>query len=142
MRLWSIHPKYLDARGLVALWREALLAKKVLQGRTKGYKHHPQLNRFKKSSDPVHGINRYLSDVYREAVRRRYAFDKRKIDWTFKPATLTVTQGQLVYETNHLLKKLKTRHPATFKILKGKKRFTPHPMFRIVKGDVEAWEAR
>jgi carboxyl-terminal processing protease len=29
MRLWSLHPKYLDAQGLVALWREALLAKAV-----------------------------------------------------------------------------------------------------------------
>ena len=26
MRLWTLHPKYLDAAGLVALWREALLA--------------------------------------------------------------------------------------------------------------------
>jgi len=25
MRLWTLHPKYLDARGLVALWREGLL---------------------------------------------------------------------------------------------------------------------
>ncbi|WP_368086417.1 pyrimidine dimer DNA glycosylase/endonuclease V [Nitrosomonas sp. Nm34] len=26
MRLWSIHPKYLDAKGLLALWREGLQA--------------------------------------------------------------------------------------------------------------------
>lgn len=32
MRLWSLHPSYLDAVGLVALWREGLLARKVLQG--------------------------------------------------------------------------------------------------------------
>jgi hypothetical protein len=47
MRIWSIHPKYLDIKGLVALWREALLAKHVLEGRTKGYRNHPQLDRFK-----------------------------------------------------------------------------------------------
>ena len=41
MKLWSIHPKYLDAKGLVALWREALLAQKVLDGKTEGYKNHP-----------------------------------------------------------------------------------------------------
>jgi hypothetical protein len=29
-RIWSLHPKYLDARGLVALWREGLLAQAVL----------------------------------------------------------------------------------------------------------------
>jgi hypothetical protein len=43
MRLWSLHPQYLDPQGLVALWREALLAQAVLRGKTRGYKHHPQL---------------------------------------------------------------------------------------------------
>ncbi len=46
MRLWSLHPKYLDRQGLLAVWREGLLAQKVLQGKTKGYKNHPQLKRF------------------------------------------------------------------------------------------------
>lgn len=46
MRLWTISFKYLDAKGLVALWREALLAKNVLAGLIKGYKNHPQLDRF------------------------------------------------------------------------------------------------
>jgi hypothetical protein len=45
MRLWSVHPKYLDARGLVALWREGLLAQAVLRGRTSGYVRHPQLRK-------------------------------------------------------------------------------------------------
>lgn len=27
MRLWSLHPKHLDPQGLVALWREVLLAR-------------------------------------------------------------------------------------------------------------------
>lgn len=43
MRLWSLHPQYLDAKGLVALWREGLLAQAVLAGQTRGYKRHPQL---------------------------------------------------------------------------------------------------
>ena len=47
MRIWSLHPRYLDAKGLVAVWRETLLAKHVLEGKTKGYKNHPQLNRFR-----------------------------------------------------------------------------------------------
>lgn len=140
MRLWSIHPKYLDAKGLVALWREALLAKKVLRGRTKGYKHHPQLNRFKNSANPLHLINQYLSVVYREATNRNYSFDRRKINWGYKPLKLTVTRGQLEFETKHLLKKLKTRNPARYKIYKGNGRFKPHPMFRVIKGGIEEWE--
>lgn len=80
MRLWSLHPSYLDAKGLVALWREGLLAKTVLNGQTKGYKKHPQLERFKASPDPIAAINAYLWGVYNEAERRRYNFDHKKLD--------------------------------------------------------------
>jgi len=64
VRLWSISPGYLDARGLVALWREALLAQKVLMGLTRGYTRHPQLERFRRTSDPVLYIGTYLYYVY------------------------------------------------------------------------------
>ncbi|MGP9584395.1 pyrimidine dimer DNA glycosylase/endonuclease V, partial [Micrococcaceae sp. AOP34-BR2-30] len=30
MRLWSLHPEVLDRQGLIAGWREALLAQAVL----------------------------------------------------------------------------------------------------------------
>lgn len=43
MRLWSLHPSLLDRAALIAGWREALLAQKVLRGQTTGYRHHPQL---------------------------------------------------------------------------------------------------
>ena len=78
MRIWSIHPKYLDSKGLVALWREALLAKNVLEGKTKGYRNHPQLLRFKKAINPVESINYYLVGVYEEAVKKGYQFNKEK----------------------------------------------------------------
>ncbi|MFZ2406304.1 MAG: pyrimidine dimer DNA glycosylase/endonuclease V [Methylobacter sp.] len=38
--------------GLLALWREALLAQKVLRGESRGYRHHPQLARFRELVDP------------------------------------------------------------------------------------------
>ena len=76
MRIWSIHPQYLDSKGLVALWRESLLAKHVLEGKTKGYKNHPQLNRFKKAENPLHLMNEYLSFVYQESLRRGYNFER------------------------------------------------------------------
>ena len=72
MRLWTVHPSYLDARGLVALWREALLAQKVLLGKTKGYKAHPQLARFREAGDPVAVIASYLAAVHQEAAARGY----------------------------------------------------------------------
>jgi hypothetical protein len=34
MRLWSLHPKHLDRQGLLAVWREGLLAQEVLRGET------------------------------------------------------------------------------------------------------------
>src|SRR3989339_1383733 len=117
MRIWSLHPKYLDTKGLVALWRETLLAKHVLEGKTKGYKNHPQLNRFKEAPAPLDCINQYLSVVYKEALRRGFNFAKDKIKWEFKPTTLTVTTGQLYYEKEHLLNKLILRDKNLYEIL-------------------------
>ena len=117
MRIWSLHPKYLDAKGLVALWRETLLAKHVLENKTKGYKNHPQLNRFKKLKHPLNAVNFYLSIVLKEAEARGYNFNSKKIS-SFKKSRLTVTKGQMNYEAIHLLKKLKIRDPKRFNELK------------------------
>ena len=140
MRLWSVHPKYLDTKGLVALWREALLAKKVLENGTKGYRNHPQLNRFKNADDPLSAINHYLSIVHEEASKRNYQFDETKIDWNFKQSKITVSKGQVDYEIKHLMKKLQSRDRQKLKELKAVKIFEVHPVFTIVEGDVEDWE--
>jgi hypothetical protein len=78
VRLWTVHPKYLDARGLVAVWREGLLARAVLRDRTLGYRHHPQLARFRARPDPVACLNAYLRVIYAEALGRGYRFDAAK----------------------------------------------------------------
>ena len=140
MRIWSLHPKYLDTKGLVALWRETLLAKHVLEGKTKGYTNHPQLDRFKKSKKPLEAINQYLAEVYTEATNRGYNFDKEKIDWTFKRGKLTVTSKQLDYEVHHLLNKLQQRDPNKYKELKSNKAIDTHPMFTLIEGEIEDWE--
>lgn len=79
MRIWSIHPKYLDIKGLVALWRETLMAKHALEGKTRGYKNHPQLNGFKELKKPVDGINQYLTFVYDEAIKGTIILIKQKL---------------------------------------------------------------
>lgn len=140
MRIWSIHPKYLDTKGLVALWRETLLAKHVLEGKTKGYRNHPQLNRFKRADKPVDSINQYLATVYNEALARNYKFDKEKIDWNFEPSVMCVTTGQIKYEIAHLLNKLKIRDKDKFERLTNLEKIDQHPIFKIVKGDIEDWE--
>lgn len=139
MRIWSIHPKYLDSKGLVALWREALLAKHVLEGKTKGYRNHPQLARFKASPRPIAAINLYLSFVYEEAAQRGYNFDKSKFKKP-KLRQLNVTRSQMKYEFSHLLRKLKTRDTALYSKLKNTKRLQPNPVFKVVKGKIEDWE--
>lgn len=140
MRIWSLHPKYLDSKGLVALWRETLLAKKVLEGKTKGYRNHPQLIRFRAAENCLSCINQYLAEVYLEAERRNYSFDKSKINWAFNNATLFVTAGQLAYEARHLTKKLKVRDPKKLKELKKVEQIEPHPLFILIAGDIETWE--
>lgn len=139
MRLWSLHPSHLDARGLVALWREALLAQKVLRGLTRGYKHHPQLERFRAHPKPVAAIATYLAAVSGEAVRRGYSFDARRIAAGRTRGKIPVTRGQLAYERGHLLRKLKARAPKDYAVQR-KAKFKTHPLFRVKAGGVAGWE--
>lgn len=140
MRLWSVHPQYLDARGIVALWREALLAQAVLSRRTKGYTHHPQLHRFRAQVSPLGAIAEYLRGVHAAAAGRGYAFAAGKIGRARSVGAMAVTRGQLTYEWKHLLAKLAIRSPAVRERLEPVKRPRPHPLFRVVAGGVEAWE--
>lgn len=140
MRIWSLHPSLLDTKGLVALWRETLLAQYVLEGKTKGYTNHPQLNRFKATKNPVQAINYYLSEVQKEAEKRGYNFDKSKIDWNFKPISIDVNDKQVEYEFQHLLKKLEIRDFQKFESIKNVKKIQLHSMFNQVKGEIEDWE--
>lgn len=140
MRLWTLHPKYLDSAGLVALWREALLARAVLRGRTRGYRHHPQLERFRALERPVESLNRYLDAVYAEALRRGFAFDHGKLGrWTPGPR-VGESAGQLAFERVHLLGKLRRRDPLRHARLILVRHPVPHPLFRVVPGPVRGWE--
>jgi hypothetical protein len=141
MRLWSIHPRYLDSKGLVALWREGLLAQKILQGSTKGYTNHPQLIRFRRTGNPLGAVAAYLRYVADEADSRRYRFNKDKIVGNRFGGKISVTTGQLEYEFAHLLNKLKKRDPNLYTHLNKIEKIKLHPMFEKIDGDVEAWEA-
>jgi hypothetical protein len=140
MRLWTIHPAFLDAKGLVALWRESLLAQAVIRGQTKGYRHHPQLIRFYEHDSPRYAINGFLAQVHTESLRRGYNFDKSKVGPTLASLTpITATTGQLEYEWGHLLRKLEDRSPEVYsKIRKLKAR--ANPLFRVTPGPIADWE--
>jgi hypothetical protein len=140
MRLWSLHPSYLDTLGLVACWREGLLARKVLQGETKGYRFHPQILRFKIQADPIASLDQYLTTILYEATQRGFAFNARKITIINPYLQIPVTDGQLRYELDHLKAKLSQRDPTRCIELSQITSPQPNPIFRVVKGDIEAWE--
>jgi hypothetical protein len=140
MRIWTIHPKHLDPQGLVALWREALLARAVLRNETVGYRHHPQLLRFRSHPAPRSAINLYLGTVLDESRARGYAFDATKVGPMRHRALIPATAGQLVHEWQHLLAKLELRAPAQFRKWRGLVSPEAHPLFDITAGPIEAWE--
>ena len=140
MRLWSLHPCYLDAKGLVALWREALLARAILKNKTRGYRHHPQLERFKKCGKPLAAINRYLQAIYIEALRRGYNFHARKLGRRQKCAQIALTTGQLAYEWEHLQAKLWRRDRSQYCKNRKIARPRPHPLFKLYAGGIASWE--
>ena len=141
MRLWSIHPKYLDAKGLVAVWREGLLARKVLEGKTEGYKNHPQLIRFSNSKNASESINQYLYGIYEESLIRKYHFDKSKLyESGSQRAEISVNIKQIEYEIELLKSKLKARDFTKYNEIKNIKIIELHPIFKRTFGDIETWE--
>ncbi len=142
MRLWSLHPQYLDAKGLVALWREGLLAQNVLLNKTKGYKHHPQLERFKSTPDPLATIGAYLIHVEKEASARNYHFNKEKIIHTAPTPLIPLTHGQLLYEWQHLQNKLEKRDPEKLLEFRTISSPLPHPLFTLTEGPIASWEVQ
>jgi len=132
----------LDPQGLVAAWREALLAQKVLAGATQGYRHHPQLIRFQAQADPSAAIATFLAGLADEAQRRGYHFDATKISSRRFRGKISETSGQLHYEWEHLQAKLRTRAPKLAQDFRDIISPEPHPLFRIIPGDVRDWEKR
>jgi hypothetical protein len=140
MRLWTLHPKYLDRQGLLAVWREGLLAQAVLKGGTKGYKNHPQLNRFKEHPQPLRAIAYYLYAVSEDAKKRGYNFDDAKFNLDQYPNLIQTTSGQLNFELSHLLGKLKKRSSDDYDCLVKLVDIDPHPLFHLIPGEIEDWE--
>lgn len=140
MRLWSLHPRYLDPQGLVALWREGLLARAVLRGETRGYQAHPQLERFRAQRSPPGAIGSYLHGVHREADARGYNFDRSKIGRAGRHATIPVSAGQVEYEWSHLLRKLSMRNVEHYQRWRDIEAPECHPLFEVVPGAIESWE--
>ncbi len=140
MRLWSLHPRYLDPQGLVALWREGLLARAVLRGETRGYRAHPQLERFRVQGAPVGAIDCYLHGVRCEADARGYAFDRSKIGAIRKHGPIPVTAGQVEYEWEHLMRKLSVRNAEHYGRWQSIRSPECHPLFQVVPGGIESWE--
>jgi len=142
VRLWSLHPRYLDRRGLVACWREGLLAQAVLTGRATGYGHHPQLVRFRAAPDPLAAIADYLRALAAEGDRRGYRFDRARIGPAAGAAPLPVTEGQLRFEWAHLRAKVERREPSWLARLASSPRGLPdpHPLFVVEPGPLAEWE--
>jgi hypothetical protein len=137
-----MHPRYLDSKGLVAVWREALLAQAVLAGATKGYRRHPQLARFQAQADPVAAIGSFLAGIADEARSRGYHFDETRILRRRLRGRIPETRGQLLHEWAHLKAKLRVRAPECVGLLRGVALPEPHPLFQIVPGAVRDWEKR
>ena len=140
MRIWTLHPKYLDSKGLVALWREGLLALAVLSGSTRGYRNHPQLERFRAHINPMTAITSYLKTVADEATLRGYHFDKAKLTVSAETSPIISTTGQIDYEFLHLKAKLAVRAPAILDSLSSVRQPEAHPLFQVVNGGIESWE--
>ena len=139
MRQWSLPPRHLDAQGLVALWREGLLARVVLHEQSRGYRMHPQLGRFKAHPQPKRAIDAYLAVAQDEATARGHNFDRSKLDRIHRVEHIAVERGQLEHERMHLLAKLVLRSPPLHQRWCDAP-LDVHPLFEPIEGGIAAWE--
>ena len=141
MRIWSLHPRYLDWMGLGAQWREGLLAQKVVQGKTKGWRNHPQLNRFKEHEEPMNAAGYYLKEIYAESQRRGYNYDFSKILYPVTEVEkIQLNRGQIDYEFEILQERLSKRTPRKYEENLAVSEVLPHPLFVLRDGLPELWE--
>lgn len=124
----------------MAVWREGLLARAVLRGVTRGYRYHPQLERFRGHAAPVSAINNYLRAIASEADARGYKFDRSRIGPIRNLSKIAVTHGQLDFEINHLRSKIQARSPSEIDRLPKKQAILCHPVFFPRAGPIESWE--
>jgi hypothetical protein len=111
-----------------------------LAGATKGYRHHPQLDRFRQSGHPSRAIASYLWSVADEAKERGYVFDVSKIAMRRGTVTIPVTNGQLAYEFTHLKQKLRQRDPKRLQLVSKRESLKVNSMFKAVDGPIAPWE--
>jgi hypothetical protein len=82
----------------------------------------------------------FLTGIAEEAQRRGYHFDTSKISGRKPLGQIEETKGQLLYEWAHLRAKLRTRAPEFYRCFRKVKTPDPHPLFRIIPGDIREWE--
>jgi|SRR5688572_647899 len=112
-----------------------------MNGKTKGYNHHPQLDRFKLHATPTLAVNVYLLGIHREAEKRGFVFDSGKIGRVEDEVDqIPVSTGQVEYEWDHLMAKLAARSPAAYEKLYSLRSPECHPMFYLCSGGIEDWE--
>ena len=141
MRIWSIHPKYLDSKELLNLWKETLEVKNKLLSKTNGFDHSKQLERFLDLKKPIEAINNYMSSVYKEAVKRNCEVDDEFMDWDFDDSLqIPVTSGQINLEIKELRSRLREKDEEKLHSLNGNTFLELHPIFYSIPGTIEEWE--
>ncbi len=137
MKLWSLHPRHMDHTRLLALWRTALAARDIIEGRASDYRVDRSIYRFMGRLDSDRAINTYIYYIWLEAKGRGYRFareealKKELIDTEIK---IPVTSGQLLFEAWKLLTKISQTNPDWISRLAIEKCFEANPVFRVVEG--------
>ena len=147
MRIWTLHPRFLDRQGLLGQWREALQAKNALLDphHSSNVCHERQLRRFKAAKiQALSCMGVYLHAVADEMILRGYKPNVSLIPYYVgTPSLIPVTQGQVNFEIAHLMAKLTERDPSRLLPLSKIRVLMSNqlnPIFKEVGGDIESWE--
>lgn len=130
MSLWSVHPRYLDNKGLISAWNRGLQLQKQLSTEPARNTGNSQLIMFSRQEKPLHAIGSYLSFIASEGCRRGYKFTHEKILYpNFDEELLPIDSEQLRSENQMLQNRLKTRDKNRYQQLSSQSWPETHPLF-------------
>lgn len=153
MRLWTIHPKYLDGKRLTSQWKEGIQMMHIWKeigenpepAKRLGYVSHPQVRRLSNLLVADSGLislllHQHLTAVHEESVQRSYSFNKKLIDDLAPDCKnapkVYVTMGQVAYE----FALMATKNNEWSQKVAIDPYMLCNPIFQVVSGSIESWE--
>lgn len=138
-----VHPKYLDTIELIHSWRSGLMAQKHCRESevlNLALRENKQFEKFYDVDDDkrLKSVGYYLLELWNEAGRREYKYNKELIDDYNFTGKILVNYSEIRDDFIDLLDRYRARSKNFFYFIKSELEVEVHPIFYLKKDNVES----